>query len=523
MDKSKENNINVAVSTLLVSYLMKKFSLDTVYYGMIYGLVIQLMMFATSYDYHFDLSFNWYYLLVLPIVGLVSLIIYYLTIYIKKYCEKEYITMTIYDEEKIQLFMKYVTQQKQYYNQAVDINYGNLESQLALMNHRITHGVNTVNLLTADTKLVSQGYDQKIEFKDLYLNVEGHYIWSKTVKEVSDMDKVVKSMAVRYITIKILKTKINIHDLFKKIENYFETTGKIINLKYIKVLKTQNPTYTYNHVVTFYTGIKEPFNTLEEKFMKPFFHQEKDRLWSLIKNVCLNPEFYLSKGQTARASLLLTGPPGTGKSSIVYRIAQCFYRHIISLDLRIASKQQIYQIIQKPTLEDQVVSFKNFIYLFEEFDIAIKELYLREKKSDPEAYYDKMFQSLKDKLIVDIKGPKEEDIEFKLRDLLEIFQGPIPFESMIMIATTNKYDEIKEMIPELFRPGRLTPIHFGYIDQETLQDMSIYFFNKKIKGYLPDILTIPTSQIIELAFEALSTKEPHDYFTTKLHKLMSNI
>ncbi len=75
-----------------------------------------------------------------------------------------------------------------------------------------------------------------------------------------------------------------------------------------------------------------------------------------------------------------------------------------------------------------------------------------------------------------------------------------------------------------FRPGRLTPVYFGYIDQETLQDISMYFFNKKINGYLPDIIMLPTSLIIELAFEALSfDKEPHTYFMTKLHKLMSNI
>ncbi len=35
--------------------------------------------------------------------------------------------------------------------------------------------------------------------------------------------------------------------------------------------------------------------------------------------------------------------------------------------------------------------------------------------------------------------------QFCIRDLLEIFQGPVPFESSIMIATTNKYDEIKEL------------------------------------------------------------------------------
>lgn len=113
--------------------------------------------------------------------------------------------------------------------------------------------------------------------------------------------------------------------------------------------------------------------------------------------------------------------------------------------------------------------------------------------------------------------------EFKLRDLLEIFQGPIPFESMIMIATTNKYDEIKDYCPELFRPGRLTPVYFGYIHKETLQDISIYFFNKKLTGYIPEVLSIPTSQIIELAFESINySKDSYEYFSNKINILMTH-
>lgn len=115
-----------------------------------------------------------------------------------------------------------------------------------------------------------------------------------------------------------------------------------------------------------------------------------------------------------------------------------------------------------------------------------------------------------------------DDSEFKLRDLLEIFQGPIPFESMIMLANTNKYDEIKDMCPELFRPGRLTAVYFGYVNQETLQDIAIYFFNQKLKVYIPDILKIPTSQIIELAFEALTVStNPFDYFSKHIHILIN--
>lgn len=503
----QENNIHAAISTLVVSYLMKKFNLDTLYYGMIYGLIIQLIMVISNYDYN-NLTFNWYYLGVLPISMIMSYIVYYVVNYIKKREDKEYITLTIYDEDKIKLFMKYIDHQKQYYDQSVDMNYGDLEIQTELLASRSQDRSST--LLSEDAKLKSLGYNKQYLFKDLYLNMEGNYTWFKTIKEIS-ICSVVKQITVRYVVIKIMKNKeIDTSNYFQKIEDYFDTFEKKIDLKYIKILK-DGDIYTYNHVVTFHSGVKESFEALEEKFLKPFFHQEKDRLWSLVKNTCLNPEFYSSKGQNARISLLLYGPGGMGKSSLVYRIARCFSRHIISLDLRIATKRNIYQILQNPILANfPNLSYKDIVYLYEEFDISIKELALREKSNN-----DKYFESLeKNELKVKVND------EFCIRDLLEIFQGPIPFESSIMIATTNKYDEIKETCPELFRPGRLTPVYFGYIDQSTLQDISIYFFNKKINGYLPDVLTISTSEIIDLAFEALNHVDAHEYFTNKLHKLL---
>jgi SpoVK/Ycf46/Vps4 family AAA+-type ATPase len=271
----------------------------------------------------------------------------------------------------------------------------------------------------------------------------------------------------------------------------------------------------------------------------------------VIKNTCLNPDFYKDRGQISRVSLLLYGPAGTGKSTFAYRIAMCLSRHLMSLDLRGLGKSKLYQILQKPTInETAYIPYKEVVFLFEEFDVSIKELYLRDKKIslNTDLHYSKMF-SVFDKIdknigndgeyneTVDQTNTKiqntlkttqydlESENEFKLRDLLEIFQGPCPFESMIIIANTNKYDEIKNMCPELFRPGRITPVYFGYINKETLQDISKFYFGKKLTGYIPDVLSIPTSQIIEVAFESLlfakdSNLDPYVYFSDQMNKLM---
>jgi SpoVK/Ycf46/Vps4 family AAA+-type ATPase len=251
--------------------------------------------------------------------------------------------------------------------------------------------------------------------------------------------------------------------------------------------------------------------------MRPFFHQEKTRLWKTLKTIQTNPDYYISRGQTAGVNLLLHGHGGTGKSSLIYRIAQCFQRNIVSLDLRALTKKRAYQIIQRPHSDD----YRKYIILFEEFDISIKELYLREQHTNEDKKYDELLDLVK-KGAETISTSYKKDDDLKLRDLLEIFQGPVPFEQMIIIATTNRYDEIKEMCPELFRPGRLTPVHFDYINRETLQELSQYYFGRKIESYLPDMLNIPTSLIVELAFEALNNADSHVYFVKKLNDAIND-
>jgi SpoVK/Ycf46/Vps4 family AAA+-type ATPase len=255
-------------------------------------------------------------------------------------------------------------------------------------------------------------------------------------------------------------------------------------------------------------------------------------LWSTIKNVCFNPDFYEKNGQCGKISLLLCGPPGTGKSTFAYRVAMCLHRHIISLDLREQSKHSIYQILQKPS-EDYCTSYRDAIFLFEEFDISIKELSLRDKKRKNEMMdffkqMEKYIRFTEQKNVSD--DPNKNDLKqpslnihnnFTMRDLLEIFQGPVPFDGMIILATTNNFDEIYETCPELFRHGRLTPIHIGYIDKDTLQEISQFYFKRKLK-YVSEHITIPTSQIIDLALEALlySKNNSFNYLESQLKKLL---
>jgi hypothetical protein len=220
------------------------------------------------------------------------------------------------------------------------------------------------------------------------------------------------------------------------------------------------------------------------------------------------------------------------------------------MDLRNWTKMQIYDEFQNPA---GYGDYKFFLYLFEEFDISIKDLHEREKASvDRENDHYKRMKAYRkykycdgydysspqpasttktDEKKDDKKDEKKDTgittyarTEFTLRDLLELFQGPVPFEGMLILATTNKYDEIKTICPELFRPGRMTPVHFGYINKDTLQDIAKYYFNKKLTGYLPNTITLPTSQIIDLALEACQHERGQfEFFSREINKLLDGM
>ena len=103
-------------------------------------------------------------------------------------------------------------------------------------------------------------------------------------------------------------------------------------------------------------------------------------------------------------------------------------------------------------------------------------------------------------------------------DLLELLQGAVPLEGAIIIATTNKLEEIKQICPALFRAGRLTPVYFGCADSEFINQLTENVFKRKlILDVKPDILQ--PAAILEFAtstFDKENLEESFDKFKNKL-------
>lgn len=323
-------------------------------------------------------------------------------------------------------------------------------------------------------------------------------------------------------------------------------TGNIVNLVYYKVMSR-------NLIMsTFYDEPLVRWQSDVKYLNDSYFCEHRDFLFEIMRS---KTDGTLSDG-SGWNNLILHGAPGTGKSSFIYRIATTIKRSIISIDisLYLDKKRELYnlfygQSFQLPGEEKRANVPPDCIIVLEEFDNAIRKLLELEKihtlKQD---MLTKSFKAKQDMLLAgDTQNDQEGDRPTKNKislnqvsheigqaihsntiaiqndtlrifDLLELFQGVVSPPSRIIIATTNYYDEIKESLPSLFRPGRLSALEFKYLSWDLLNDLSIFYFGKPM-SIQPRPITIATSQIVELALKYKITTD-HDGFQHELVSLL---
>jgi len=124
------------------------------------------------------------------------------------------------------------------------------------------------------------------------------------------------------------------------------------------------------------------------------------------------------------------------------------------------------------------------------------------------------------KNIKNMDNSNKSDI-LRISDLLELFQGPVPIKDRMIIATTNNFDKIKNHLPALIRPGRLTPVQFNYMSWDILNELCIYYFKEHLTCDKFNI-TIPTSHIIELVHKIHSLNLSFNDFIKELQFLCNN-
>lgn len=576
------SSLSIPIATILSVKLSKSFSLDQTSYTMMYSSLVSVIAFALNSVMKYDKSeftklftvFNGLAFIFFTVAGYIV----YLNgdELIEKIEEalvkigllkdksdsnpdaKSFVQLNIYNTQDINKFLDYVNLYSDFYVKSPSTEFGNPKLFFAYSKNFTYSQSNDVNHRSLYHKAQN---DIVITFHDKNFDKTGYYVWKAQDIVVGSENPL--QVQLPYIQLYIKNKESQLEDVVKYYNNikekYAQETINKINLKHVKVVKKSDKqdSQQENNVITseysLYTGLKKSPEALEKLYISTFFHKDKIRLWNNIKTIQYNPESIIKLGQSPRISLLLHGPPGTGKSSFPYRLAMALNRHLISIDGKtIKTKSAMYNLMRSPIINGEEVRPKDVIFTFDEVHLFLIYLKSKAKKessisryfyseryndfvgpkhlmtssSTPEKRKSEESEEDEDEIpdltenfeqaasgkkhskkskksnTKDETEPDPSDFSFNeeditINDLLEIFQGPVPLDGSIIIATTNFIEEIKKMCPALIRHGRLTPVYFGNLEDLTFQEMSVHFFGTPIDVTIGET-KIPPSHAVDL-------------------------
>lgn len=281
----------------------------------------------------------------------------------------------------------------------------------------------------------------------------------------------------------------------QKIDQFMDTVLQ----KYNDYQKSQDNKYKY--IYRFYECdlknnqlqyTRHVFNTC--KSFDNIFFSKKDSFLNVINQFSNNTGIY-EKSQH-KLTILLSGLPGCGKSSIIKALAKDLDRNILQLYLsNFKTKSQFENTVYYNNIslggqsKGLVADLNNPIYVFEDItddsDIVLQDKYKKEKKNNTHLYHKwMMIQNMKDftdeqkKFYSELTENQSENDDLTLSVLLNWLDGNLEQPGRVVIITTNNPEKLH---PVLIRPGRITMhIHFDYATEDLIQQQTEYYFGKRL-------------------------------------------
>jgi AAA+ superfamily predicted ATPase len=201
-----------------------------------------------------------------------------------------------------------------------------------------------------------------------------------------------------------------------------------------------------------------------------------------------NKDWYDAKGIPYQLGILLSGAPGSGKTSLIRAMANATKRHIINVNfsnittasqlknLFYSDKIQVYTDSSLNNTQSYFIPIDKRLYVLEEIDAA-GDIVKQRVSSD-----------------IDNKKTTVND-ELTLAEILTVIDGTMEVPGRILIMTSNHPEVLDEA---LIRPGRIdVQVEFGYAKRELIAEM--------YKGYMDK--EFPESCIQQLPDQQLSPAE----------------
>jgi DNA polymerase III delta prime subunit len=296
------------------------------------------------------------------------------------------------------------------------------------------------------------------------------------------------------ITFQIKSNKLDIQQLRTYLNNIYKN--------YIISKKNQlgDQTYFFDHIIHLNNNIQimrfdmTPFNT--NKSLKTIYGSYMINVIQRINFFIKNKDWYIKKGIPHTLGLLLHGPPGCGKTSLIKAIANDTSRHIINIQLNKSLTQTQLKtlffsdeicVYNKKTNQNElfIIPLDKRIYVMEDVDAISDILYSRNITNEKKELEDKIrkeaYEEAKRAAIAKGYAPppppnngSENKEEITLAFFLNLLDGILETPGRIVILTSNHPEKLDEA---LVRPGRIDiNIHFDRCSRETVVELVEKFY-----------------------------------------------